>query len=97
VHIAAELVAGVGLVPDGDTNAVRRVAVRRDDYGVHVVATLLRHDGRTAWAWKDKTNSRRVAKESEDRYGLLATGPSDRMSHQSPGPKECCATFGVSM
>jgi MobA/VirD2-like, nuclease domain len=87
-HIAAELMAGVGLAPHGDTNAVRWVAVRHDDYGIHVVATLVRQDGRTAWAWKDKTNSRRVAKELEDRYGLRATGPSDRTSHRPPSPKE---------
>jgi hypothetical protein len=87
-HIAAELMAGVGIAPHGDTNAVRWVAVRHDDYGIHVVATLVRQDGRTAWAWKDKTNSRRVAKELEDRYGLRATGPSDRTSHRAPSPKE---------
>ena len=87
-HIAAELMAGVGLAPHGDTNAVRWVAVRHDDYGIHVVATLVRQDGRTAWAWKDKTNSRRVAKDLEERYGLRATGPSDRTSHRPPSPKE---------
>jgi hypothetical protein len=87
-HIAGELMAGVGLAPHGDTNAVRWVAVRHDDYGIHVVATLVRQDGRTAWAWKDKTNSRRVAKELEDRYGPRATGPSDRTSHRPPSPKE---------
>src|SRR5574342_1040048 len=35
-QIAAELIAGVGLAPHGDTNAVRWVAVRHDDYGIHV-------------------------------------------------------------
>ena len=69
-HIAAEMMAGVGLAPHGDTNAVRWVAVRHDDYGIHLVATLVRQDGRTAWAWKDKPNSRQVAKELEERYGL---------------------------
>jgi hypothetical protein len=87
-HIAAELMAGVGLAPRGDTNAVRWVAVRHDDSGIHVVATLVRQDGRTAWAWKDKTNSRRVAKDLEERYGLRATGPSDGTSHRPPSPKE---------
>jgi hypothetical protein len=87
-HIAAELMAGVDLAPHGDTNAVRWVAVRHDDYGIHIVATLVRQDGRTAWAWKDKTNSRRTAKELEDRYGLRATGPSDRTSHRQPSSSE---------
>jgi hypothetical protein len=87
-HIAAELMAGVGLAPHGDANAVRWVAVRHDDYGIHVVATLVRQDGRTAWAWKDKANSRRVARDLEERYGLVATSPSDRTSHRQPQPKE---------
>jgi hypothetical protein len=87
-HIATELMAGVGLASHGDTNAVRWVAVRHDDYGIHVVATLVRQDGRTAWAWKDKANSRRVAKDLEERYGLRVTGPSDRTSHRQPQPKE---------
>ena len=47
------VMAGVGLAPHGDASAVRWVAVRHDDYGIHVVATLVRQDGRTAWAWKD--------------------------------------------
>jgi hypothetical protein len=87
-HIAGEMMAGVGLAPHGDTGAVRWVAVRHDDYGIHLVATLVRQDGRTAWAWKDKTNSRRVARELEARFGLRATGPSDRTSHRQPAPKE---------
>jgi hypothetical protein len=87
-HIAAEVMAGVGLARHGDTGAVRWVAVRHDDYGIHLVATLVRQDGATAWAWQDKTNSRRVAAELEQRYGLRATGPSDRTSHRQPTPKE---------
>jgi hypothetical protein len=87
-HIAGELMAAVGLAPHGDSNAVRWIAVRHDDYGIHVVATLVRQDGRTAWAWRDKANSRRFAQDLEERYGLLATGPADRTSHRQPHPKE---------
>jgi hypothetical protein len=87
-HIAAEMMAGVGLAPHGDSSAVRWVAIRHDDYGIHLIATLVRQDGRTAWAWKDKLNSRKVAHELEERYGLRRTGESDRTSHRQPGPKE---------
>jgi MobA/VirD2-like, nuclease domain len=87
-HIAAEMMAGVGLARHGDSGAVRWVAVRHDDYGIHLVATLVRQDGRTAWAWQDKKNTCRVAAELEERYGLVVTGPSDRTSHRQPSPKE---------
>lgn len=52
-HIAAEIMAAVGLAPHGDPNAVRWLAVRHDDQGIHLVATLVRQDGRTAWPWRD--------------------------------------------
>ena len=87
-HIAAEVMAGVGLAPHGDTGAVRWVAVRHDDEGIHLVATLVRQDGRTAWAWRDKLNSRKVADELEQRYGLRRTGPADKTSVRQPEPAE---------
>ena len=65
-HIAAESMAGVGLAPHGDMNAVRWVAVRHDDYGIHVVATLVRQDGRTAWAWRDKMFVKATFEASQD-------------------------------
>ena len=87
-HIAAEVMAGVGLAPHGDPGAVRWVAVRHDDEGIHLVATLVRQDGRTAWAWRDKLNSRKVAYELEERYGLRRTGPADKTSVRPPQPAE---------
>jgi hypothetical protein len=36
------MMAGVGLAPHSDTGAVRWVAIRHDDYGIHLVATLVR-------------------------------------------------------
>jgi hypothetical protein len=85
---AAELVAGLGLAPTGDTAAVRWLAVRHDDYGIHVVATLVRQDGRTAWAWNDYPRSRAIAEEMDVRFGLVRTGPADHTSHRPPHPAE---------
>src|SRR6185436_16217334 len=56
-HIAGELMAAVGLAPQGDSAAVRWVAVRHNDDHIHLVATLVRQDLRTAWAWKDKLHA----------------------------------------
>jgi hypothetical protein len=87
-HIAGEMMAGVGLAPHGDTGAVRWVAIRHDDYGIHLAATLVRQDGRTAWLRRDKIKSRQVAHELEERYGLRRVGRSDKTSPRQPSPAE---------
>jgi hypothetical protein len=87
-HIAAEMMAGLGLAPHGDTAAVRWLAVRHDEDGIHLVATLVRQDGRTVWPQFDKRTSRRVADELEQRYGLRVTPRADRTSHRQPQSAE---------
>jgi hypothetical protein len=62
---------------------VRSVAIRHDDYGIHLAATLVRQDGRTAWLRQDKIKSRQVAHELEERYGLRQVGRSDKTSQPS--------------
>ena len=86
--IAVEMMAGVGLAPKGDLNAVRWVAVRHADNHIHIVATLVRQDGRTAWGRRDWPKSRAVAVEMEQRYGLRQTGPGDHTGHRRPRPSE---------
>jgi hypothetical protein len=87
-HIAGEIMAAVGLAPHGDPDAVRWVAVRHDDYGIHIVATLVRQDGHTAWAWNDKPKARTAANDLEQRYGLRRVAPADRTAHRRPGAAE---------
>ncbi len=87
-HIAGEVMAAVGLAPAGDDRAVRWVAVRHSDRGIHLVATLVRQDGRTAWAWKDKLRSQAACREIEERYGLRRVGPTDRTAARRPGMEE---------
>lgn len=74
-HIAAEVMHAVGLGPHGDTRAVRWIAVRHAPDHVHLVATLVRQDRRTAWAWKDKLNTQKVCRELEERYNLYRVAP----------------------
>src|SRR5262249_41618858 len=62
-HICGEVMAAVGLAPAGDDRAVRWVAMRHADNHVHLVATLVRQDGRTAWGWKDKLKSQAACRE----------------------------------
>jgi hypothetical protein len=87
-HVANRLMAAVGLAPPGDDRAVRWVAVRHSDDHVHLVATLVRQDGRTAWAWRDRLNARRVCRQLEDELDLVRTGPADHTGHQRPSPVE---------
>jgi hypothetical protein len=87
-HIAAEVMAAVGLAPAGDDRAVRWVAVRHSDRGIHLVATLVRQDGRTAWAWKDKLKAQAACRDIEQRYGLRRVGPTDRTAARRPGMEE---------
>jgi hypothetical protein len=87
-HIAGEIMAAVGLALHGDTDAVRWVAVRHDDYGIHIVATLVRQDGHTAWAWNDRPRARAAAGDLEQRYGLYQVAPADRTAHRRPGAAE---------
>jgi len=87
-HIAAEVMAAVGLAPHGDAAAVRWVAVRHNDDHIHLVATLVRQDQRTAWAWKDKLHAQQVCRDLEERYGLYQVSPPGHGSRSWPSSAE---------
>jgi hypothetical protein len=87
-HIAAEMVAAVGIAPHGDPDAVRWVAIRHADDHIHIVATLVRQDGDTVRAWNDGIKSQAAARDLEERYGLYRVGPVDRTSHRRPTAAE---------
>jgi MobA/VirD2-like, nuclease domain len=87
-HIAGEVMAAVGLAPHGDPDAVRWVAVRHNDDHIHLVATLVRQDQRTAWAWKDKLRIQRACRDLEERYGLYRVAAPGSGSRRWPRPAE---------
>lgn len=87
-HIATEIMAAVGLAPHGDPNAVRWLAIRHDDQGIHLVATLVRQDGRTAWPWRDYLKAQAAARDLEIRYNLYQVGPVDRTAREHPTAAE---------
>jgi hypothetical protein len=78
--IAAEYLQRIGLAPRGDDQAVRWVAVRHASDHIHVVATLVRQDGRRVFPRQDFLRSREASREVEDRYGLTTTAPVGRTS-----------------
>lgn len=73
--IAGEYVHRIGLAPRGDDEAVRWVAVRHAVDHVHVVATLVRQDGRRVFPRQDYLRSRDASRALEDRHGLTTTAP----------------------
>jgi hypothetical protein len=73
--IAAEYLHRIGLAPRGDDQAVRWVAVRHAPDHIHVVATLVRQDGRRVFPRQDFLRSREASRAVEDRYGLTTTAP----------------------
>jgi len=76
--IAELYVDRLGLAKRGDDDAVRWVAVRHADTHVHVVATLVRQDGRRVFPHHDFYRAREASLEVERRYGLTPTSPVDR-------------------
>jgi hypothetical protein len=73
--IAQEYLHRIGLAPRGDDEAVRWVAVRHAPDHIHVVATLVRQDGRRVFPRQDFLRSREASRPVEDRYGLTTTAP----------------------
>ena len=76
--IAGLYVDRLGLAKRGDDDAVRWVAVRHADSHVHVVATLVRQDGRRVFPHHDFYRAREASLEVERTYRLTPTSPVDR-------------------
>ncbi|MGI8632814.1 MAG: relaxase/mobilization nuclease domain-containing protein, partial [Solirubrobacterales bacterium] len=76
--IAELYVDRLGLAKRGDDDAVRWVAVRHADNHVHVVATLVRQDGRRVFPHHDFYRAREASLEVERTFRLTPTSPVDR-------------------
>ncbi|MBA9007265.1 relaxase/mobilization nuclease domain-containing protein [Thermomonospora cellulosilytica] len=82
--IARQIMDRTGLAPDGDTEAVRWIAVRHADDHIHIVATLARLDGTRPDVWNDGYRIRAACREIEEAYGLVRTAPADRTAARRP-------------
>lgn len=76
--VAAQYLDRLGLAKRGDSDAVRWIAVRHADNHVHVVATLVRQDGRRVFPRHDFYRAREVSLDVERQYELTPTSPVDR-------------------
>jgi hypothetical protein len=76
--IARRVMTATGIAPDDDPDACRWVAVRHADDHIHIVATLVRQDGRTERASNDFYRVGDACRWAEGAYGLTGTAPLDR-------------------
>ncbi|MGC5000045.1 relaxase/mobilization nuclease domain-containing protein [Streptomyces sp. DT195] len=75
--IARRIVNAAGIAPEGDTKACRWVAVRHAPDHIHIAATLIREDGRTARRNFDKRAVQAEARAIEKDFGLRELHPGD--------------------
>lgn len=82
--IARRVVAATGIAPDGDPDGCRWVAVRHAPDHIHIAATKVRADLRTARHWNDYLTSDRELAAIEKEYGLFQVVRGDRTAAKRP-------------
>ncbi|MFD0315062.1 relaxase/mobilization nuclease domain-containing protein [Streptomyces flavalbus] len=75
--IARRMVAATGIAPDGDDAACRWAAVRHADDHIHIIATLVRDDGRRPRLHNEARRAQAEARAIEADYGLRRVAPGD--------------------
>lgn len=86
--IARRMVAATGIAPTGDDTACRWAAVRHADDHIHIVATLVREDGRRPRLNNDAARAQAVARLLEAEYGLRQLNPGDGTAAKRPTSAE---------
>ncbi|MFD7885279.1 relaxase/mobilization nuclease domain-containing protein [Streptomyces bauhiniae] len=76
--IARRIVATTGIAPEGDPDGCRWVAVRHAPDHIHIAATKVRRDLRTARHWNDYVTADRELASIEKEYGLRQVVRGDR-------------------
>ncbi|MCL7381252.1 relaxase/mobilization nuclease domain-containing protein [Streptomyces sp. 35G-GA-8] len=86
--IARRTVAATGVAPDGDERACRWAAVRHADDHIHIVATLVRDDGRRPRLHNEARRAQAEARRIEADYGLRRVTPGDGTAAKRPTSAE---------
>ncbi|MFE7897378.1 relaxase/mobilization nuclease domain-containing protein [Streptomyces sp. NPDC057424] len=86
--ITRRVVAATGIAPDGDPDGCRWVAVRHAPDHIHIAATKVRADLRTARHWNDYLTADRELAAIEKEYGLLQVVRGDRTAAKRPSRAE---------
>ncbi|ULR52324.1 relaxase/mobilization nuclease domain-containing protein [Streptomyces deccanensis] len=87
-EIARRMVAATGIAPDGDSAGCRWAAVRHADDHIHIIATIVREDGRQARLRNDGKRSQAEARKIEIDYGLRRLNTGDGTAAKRPTSAE---------
>ena len=82
--IARRVVTATGIAPADDPDGCRWVAVRHADDHIHIAATKIRGDMRTARHWNDYLTADRELAAVEKEYGLFQVVRGDRTAAKRP-------------
>lgn len=82
--IARRVVAATGIAPNGDPDGCRWVAVRHAPDHIHIAATKVRADLRTARHWNDFLTADHELAAVEKKYGLFQVARGDRTAAKRP-------------
>ncbi|MEK2477107.1 relaxase/mobilization nuclease domain-containing protein [Streptomyces noursei] len=86
--IARRTVAATGIAPEGDEAACRWAAVRHADDHIHIIATLVRDDGRRPRLHNEARRAQAEARRIEADYGLRRVTPGDGTAAKRPTSAE---------
>ncbi|MEU0444366.1 relaxase/mobilization nuclease domain-containing protein [Streptomyces tendae] len=86
--IARRMVAATGIAPDGDEQACRWAAVRHADDHIHIIATLVRDDGRRPRLHNEARRAQTECRRIEADYNLRRVPPGDGTAAKRPTSAE---------
>ncbi|MFF5217852.1 relaxase [Micromonospora sp. NPDC000442] len=88
-NMAVQMLTEVGIATTATDPGLRWIAMRHADDHVHIVATLVREDGRTNWMRNDYPRCVKATYHVARRYHLhRRVPPADRTAHRRPHPAE---------
>ncbi|GAA0285913.1 relaxase/mobilization nuclease domain-containing protein [Streptomyces polychromogenes] len=87
-QVARRIVHATGIAEEGDSQACRWIAVRHAEDHIHLVATLVREDGRRPRRHKDGIRAQAECRKIEAEFGLQILNPGDRTAAQRPTSAE---------
>ncbi|WP_435244402.1 relaxase/mobilization nuclease domain-containing protein [Streptomyces sioyaensis] len=87
-EVARRIVHATGIAEEGDDKACRWVAVRHADDHIHLVATLVRENGRRPRRHEDGIRAQAECRKIEAEFGLQILNGGDRTAAQRPTSAE---------
>jgi hypothetical protein len=87
-EVARRIVHATGIAEEGDDKACRWIAVRHADDHIHLVATLVREDGRRPRRHEDGIRAQTECRKIEAEFGLQILNGGDRTAAQRPTSAE---------